>query len=187
VSSTELPLSSGSLFSQVEAYTSNNKVPPVESWNPALSGDMDLIIRRDGTWIHEGEPILRESLIALFASILKREGEEYFLVTPVEKWRITVEDAPFLIQAVETAPGINGESFLFKTNVGEPIVLSAEHALWVQTDSLTGEPSPYIAVRRNLNALISRSVFYELVDKAVLKGKELVLETDVGGFVLGEV
>ncbi len=140
-------------------------MPPVERWNPPLSGDIDIRIARDGSWYHEGDPIARLELVQLFASLLKREEGEYFLVTPVEKWRIQVEDAPFLIVACEVERDTQGEQRLvFTTNTGDQVVAGPDHPLRVSVDPVSGEPSPYVLVRRNLEALLSRAVFYQLAD-----------------------
>jgi len=142
-------------------------IPPVEDWNPDLSGDMDLRIARDGTWYHEGTVIERAGLIKVFSSILKREGDEFFLVTPVEKWRITVDDAPFVAVDVDAEGEGQAQAFIFETNVGDSVVAGPDHPIRVTRDSETGEPSPYVLVRRNLEALIDRKSFYRLVEMGV--------------------
>lgn len=142
-------------------------LPPVERWDPPLSGDIDIRIARDGTWYHEGGPIERLELVQLFASLLKYENGEYFLVTPVEKWRIQVEDAPFLAVAVEREVDAGGTPRLvFTTNTGDQVIAGPEHPLRVSVDPDSGEPSPYLLVRRNLEALLSRPVFYQLAELA---------------------
>ena len=135
-------------------------LPPVHLWDPPLSGEMDMEIRRDGTWVHEGAVIRRQGLVRVFSTILKREGDAYFLVTPVEKWAIRVVDAPFLAVDFERI----GDDLVFETNVGDRVVLGPEHALRVERDAETGEPSPYIHVRGGLEALIDRKSFYRLVE-----------------------
>lgn len=138
-------------------------LPPLESWNPPFSGDMDMRIARDGTWYHEGRPIQRKALVRLFSTLLKREGDDYFLVTPVEKYRIQVEDAPFAAIDV-TVREIEGETLLeFETSVGDRVVVDGEHPIRVETDAGTGEPSPYVRVRAGLEARLVRSVFYAVV------------------------
>ena len=138
--------------------------PPVHLWNPPFCGDLDMEIRRDGTWFYEGTPIGRPGLVRLFASILKVEGGKYFLVTPEEKVGIRVEDAPFV--AVDfTTDASDGEQVLtFETNVGDFVRAGAENPIRVVRDPQTGEPSPYVAVRRGLEALVDRKSFYRLVD-----------------------
>lgn len=125
-------------------------------------------IRRDGTWLYNGSPIERERLVWLFSTVLRREEDgDYYLVTPVEKCRITVEDAPF--QAILL--GITGQGksqvLTFTTNVAEQVVAGSEHPIRVEIDEASGEPSPYILVRDGLDALISRSVYYQLADLLV--------------------
>ncbi|UMA64984.1 DUF1285 domain-containing protein [Roseivivax marinus] len=137
-------------------------LPPVDKWTPDLSGTMDIRIARDGTWYHEGGPIRRAGLVKLFSSILKREGDAYFLVTPVEKWRIEVEDAPFVATDVEIEGAGDGQALTFTTHVGDRVVAGPDHAIRVTRDPETGEPSPYVHVRGGLEALIDRKTFYRL-------------------------
>lgn len=140
--------------------------PPVHLWNPPFSGDMDMRIARDGRWFHEGAPINRPALVRLFASILKREGDAYFLVTPVEKVGIVVEDAPFVAIDFEVEGSGADAVLVFETNVGDTVRAGPENAIRVETDPATGEPSPYLHVRRDLHALIDRKSFYRLAERA---------------------
>lgn len=138
--------------------------PPVDQWNPPFCGDIDMRIARDGTWYYLGTPIGRAPLVKLFSSILKREGESYFLVTPVEKVGITVDDAPLLAVDFD-ATGLGQDQLLtFTTKTDDTAVLGTDHPLRVDRNPATGEPAPYILVRRNLWALIDRKSFYRLVD-----------------------
>lgn len=139
-------------------------LPPVESWNPPFCGDIDMEIMRDGTWFHEGTPIGRRGLVKLFASILIREGHKYFLVTPVEKVGIRVEDAPFVAIDFEVEGEGREQKITFQTNLDDIATASDDLPIRVERDSETGEPSPYVRVRRNLEALIDRKSFYRLVD-----------------------
>ena len=135
-------------------------LPPVDKWNPEFCGDLDMVIKRDGTWFYEGTPIGRAPLVRLFSTILKREGDDYFLVTPVEKVGITVEDAPFVAVDFQR----RGEDLVFETNVGDKTTAGPDAPIRVERDPETGEPAPYVLVRRNLEALIDRKSFYRLVD-----------------------
>lgn len=140
-----------------------DQLPPADGWNPPLSGDMPLRISRDGRWWHQGSPIQRHALVCLFASILKKEGSDYFLVTPVEKWRIDVEDVPLLIVAVKVlAAGTGKQVLVFESNVGDQVMASDDNPLRVVVDADSGEPSPYLLVRHNLEGRLTRTVFYEL-------------------------
>ena len=142
------------------------RLPPVESWNPRLSGDIDIRIARDGTWYHEGDAINRLELVRLFSSLLKREDDQYYLVTPEEKWRIQVEDAPFVIVALErTVDAAGTQQLVFATNVGDQVIAGPDHPLRVVADSARGT-APYLLVRRNLEGLLSRPVYYQLVELA---------------------
>ena len=135
-------------------------LPPVHLWNPPFCGDLDMRIARDGTWFYQGTPIGRPGLVKLFSSILKREEGKYFLVTPVEKVGITVDDAPFV--AIDFDPVEGGLEFV--TNVEDHVVAGPDHPIRVERDPETGEPSPYVLIRRNLEALIDRKSFYRLVE-----------------------
>jgi hypothetical protein len=134
--------------------------PPVEKWDPPFCGDLDMRIARDGTWFYLGTPIGRHELVKLFSSIIRKDGEDYFLVTPVEKVGITVDDAPFVAVDFER----EGDDLHFVTNVEDVVTAGPDHPIRVARDPETGEPSPYINVRRNLEALIDRKSFYRLVD-----------------------
>jgi hypothetical protein len=136
-------------------------LPPVHLWNPAHSGEIDIVIRKDGSWVHEGARINREALVRLFSTVLRKDPDGIYLVTPVEKMKIRVEDAPFVAVRVDR----EGEALKFLTNVGDEVVAGPENAIRVETDA-AGEPRPYLHVRRGLEALISRPVFYELVAMA---------------------
>jgi hypothetical protein len=150
----------GSTASLLAAAKSGGKgPPPVHLWDPPYCGEIDITIRRDGTWIHEGTPIGRPGLVRLFASILKREGDRHFLVTPVEKLGLTVEDAPFVATDFEA----EGGRVTFSTNVGDLVTAGPDHPLHVET-APDGEPAPYVEVRAGLEALIDRKSFYRLVE-----------------------
>ena len=136
-------------------------LPPVHLWNPAHVGDIDIVIKRDGRWLHEGAVISREALVRLFSTVLRKDADGFCLVTPVEKMRITVEDAPFIAVRVDQV----GDTLKFLTNVGDEVEAGPDHAIRVEI-APDGEPRPYLHVRRGLEALISRPVFYELVEMA---------------------
>ncbi len=139
-------------------------LPPVAQWNPPFCGDLDMRIARDGTWFYQGTPIGRPALVRLFSTILRREGDRFYLVTPVEKVGITVDDAPFV--AVDFTAQWQGrdQRLTFTTNVGDSVTAGPEHVLRVVRDPDTGEPAPYIHVRAGLEALIDRKSFYRLVE-----------------------
>jgi hypothetical protein len=137
---------------------------PVHLWNPPFCGDLDMRIARDGTWFYLGTPIGRPALVKLFSNIIKLEDGKYFLVTPVEKVGITVDDAPFV--AVDfTAAGQGDVQVLeFETQVGDRVQAGPDHPIRMVREAETGEPSPYVMVRAGLEALIDRKSFYRLVD-----------------------
>lgn len=133
---------------------------PVHLWNPPYCGEMDLIIRADGSWIHQGSPIGRPAMVRLFASILKREDDRFYLVSPVEKIGIQVDDAPFLATDVDISP----DAITFTTNVGDQVTAGPDHAIIVR--GAADMPRPYVHVRRGLEALIDRKTFYRLAAAA---------------------
>ncbi|MFN4155004.1 MAG: DUF1285 domain-containing protein [Paracoccaceae bacterium] len=148
-------------------------LPPVHLWNPPYCGEMDMRIARDGTWFHEGTPIGRAPMVKLFSSILKREGDRYFLVTPVEKLGIRVDDAPFLaVDFIAKGTG-RDQRLTFSTKTEDEVTAGPDHAIRVTRDPATGEPAPYIHIRAGMEALIDRKTFYRLVD--------LGLQEDVDG------
>jgi hypothetical protein len=138
--------------------------PPVHLWNPPFCGNLDMRIARDGTWFYLGTPIGRFELVKLFSSILRKDGENYFLVTPFEKVGITVDDAPFV--AVDFTVSGKGENqvLTFETHVGDMVIASGVDPIRVKRDPETGEPSPYVHIRAGLEALIDRKSFYRMVD-----------------------
>lgn len=155
--------------------------------------DFDIAIRRDGTWTYRGDPIQRLKLCQLFATVLQRdENGDHWLVTPAEKGRIEVEDAPFVAVELEAETGEDGETRLrFRTNLDYWVTADADHPIRVAVNAETGEPSPYIEVRDGLEALIARPVFYDLVERAesVDHGDEteLVIFSAGARFSLGRV
>ena len=145
-------------------------LPPVWLWNPPHCGEIDIRIRKDGLWFHEGSPIGREALVRLFSTVLRRDPDGFYLVTPVEKMKITVEDAPFIATRVDRVEGEGGETLVFQTNVGDTVVAGPDNEIRVEIDPVSGEPRPYLHVRRGLEALIARPVFYELAEMATPQG-----------------
>ena len=144
-------------------------VRPVHDWHPSHVADIDLRISRDGTWHYQDSPIHRLRLVKLFASVMRRDEDDYYLVTPVEKLRIQVDDAPFVAVEIDREGGGESQRLLFRTNVGDMVEAGPRHPIRVVIDSLTGEPSPYILVRDRLEALISRAVFYQMADLALME------------------
>ena len=148
------------LFAQLEQEAGERQLPPVHLWHPEREGEIDIVIRADGTWVHEGRAFERMAIVRLFSTILRREGDAYFLVTPAEKLAITVEDAPLLAVDFEVRGQGAEQELLFSTNCGDHVVADAEHRIWLENDR------PYVHVRDGLNALIGRSAFYRLADLA---------------------
>lgn len=146
---------------------SEKGLPPVHLWNPPFCGAIDMRIARDGTWYYLGTPIGRKPMVRLFSTIIRRDGDDYFLVTPAEKVGIAVDDAPFVAIDVQVVGEGEAQVLRFVTNVGDETEAGAEHPLRVELDAETLEPSPYVHVRANLEALVHRTVFYQLVELAV--------------------
>ena len=137
--------------------------PPVERWNPPFCGDLDMRIAADGTWYYLKTPIGRPALVKLFASVLKREGDKYFLVTPVEKCGIAVDDAPFLAVELRVEAGAAGPELNFRTNVDDWVACGPDHRLRFEPEPGTGGLKPYLHVRRDLWAKVTRTLFFDLV------------------------
>ena len=158
-------------------------LPPVHLWHPEHCGDIDIIIRADGVWMHEGSPIGRAELVRLFSTVLRKDPDGYHLVTPVEKLKITVEDLPFRAVTMER----DGDRLRFTTDVGDTVEAGAEHPIVVETDPVTGEPAPRVHVRGDLWARIVRSLFYDLVETATVEDGRLVVHSGGEAFALGPV
>ena len=148
------------LFDTLEQAQAARSLPPVHAWNPEHEGAIDIVVQRDGTWLHEGTPFERQALVRLFSTVMRREGEAYYLVTPAEKLAITVEDAPFVALDFESRGQGDDLELIFTTNSGDHVVADAEHQIWVEHER------PYLHVRDGLNALIARAAFYRLVELA---------------------
>jgi hypothetical protein len=154
----------GRLFAELK----DRRLPPVETWEPPFCGDIDMRIARDGSWFYLGTPIGRREMVRLFSTVLRRDADErYYLVTPVEKCGITVDDAAFV--AVELLVEGQGpeQRLSFRTNVDDVVSAGPDHPLRVEIDPATGAPAPYVHVRGRLEARVNRPVFYELVGLAV--------------------
>jgi len=153
------------IAAQLRKGSKVGKAPPVDSWHPDFSGEMDMRIARDGTWHYLGSPIKRQRMMKMFASILRHDTDgRYYLVTPVEKFAIVVEDAPFQAVAMDVHGQDREQILTFRTNVDDEVMAGPEHALRMTIDGTSEEPSPYVHVRGRLEALISRAIFYDLVD-----------------------
>ena len=163
-----LDSSSGGAGKDISAHATGTRPHPV------ICGDLDMRIGRDGTWFYHGSPIGRKPLVKLFASVLNRDEDGvYWLTTPVEKGRVEVDDAPFLAVALEVSGAGRDQVLRFRTNIDDEVTAGPDHPIRVAFDPASQEPSPYLLVRGRLEALIARSVFYELV--------ELGVEETVGG------
>jgi len=150
------------IFNELSELERKQSFPPVQSWHPEREGDIDIHIDASGDWYHEGSRFQRKALVKLFSSILRKDADGYCLVTPAEKLRIDVADVPFVAIDVERGDGEKGPELIFTTNVDEYVTADEDHPIWV--DASGGSPRPYIHVRAGLNALISRPLYYRLVD-----------------------
>ena len=146
-------------------------LPPVHLWNPPFCGDLDMRIAGDGTWYYMGTPIGRPALVRLFSTILKREDEKYFLVTPVEKVGIRVDDVPFLAVEMRKDHDGRGRRLRFRTNVDDWVACDSAHRLRFEA-SYDGGLTPYLHVRAGLWAKVTRALYYDLVDM----GEERMIE-----------
>ena len=149
------------------AQISKSGLPPVHLWSPEFCGDIDIRIARDGTWFYMDSPIGRQRLVRLFSTVLRKETDgEHYLVTPAEKLRIEVEDAPFIIVELEETGSGKDQNLYFRTRTDDVILANSEHHIFVKTTD-DGQPAPYIEVRNGLMGLIARSVYYQLVELGV--------------------
>ncbi len=164
-----------------------NKTDPVPGTEPPRDPtckDFGLSIGRDGTWYYLGSPIARKPLIRLFASVMRRIGDEYWLITPYEQGRIDVADAPFLAETVDYEGEGSGARLIFTTNVGDRVIAGPDHPLRVTIAPDSGEPRPYLLVRDGLEARLTRAVFYELATHAVEAGGRYGVWSDGAFFAL---
>lgn len=158
-----MKVSAESLAASARAAKSRG-LPPVHLWDPPDCGDLDIRIARDGTWFYLGTPIGRPELVRLFSTILRKDGDRFVLVTPVEKVGIMVDDAPFLAVDFSTDGDGDAQTIRFETSLGDVAIAGPDHPIRVERDPETGEPSPYVLIRARLEALIDRKSFYRLVD-----------------------
>lgn len=160
-------------LTDIARLLAEKRLPPVEQWNPAHCGDSEMRIARDGTWFHQGSPIGREAMVRLFSTILRREaGGSYVLVTPVEKLSIEVDDAPFLAVEMKSEGKGRARAVAFRLNTGDLVSAGSDNPLRIR--ETPDGPHPYLHVRAGLEALISRSVYYELMNLALEEGDERV-------------
>ena len=152
---------SDELLARLEQAATGDNLPPVDQWHPENVGQIDIRIDASGQWWHQGSRFRRDSLVRLFARIMRREAEGYYLVTPVEKLRIEVEDAPFVAVDLDVAGEAGGTDLLFTTNVGDLVMADAAHPLFVR------DGKPYVVVRGGLEAKLTTAVYYRLAEYAV--------------------
>ena len=158
-------------------------LPPVEKWNPDFCGDIDMVIRADGTWVHEGSPIGRKRLVRLFSTVLRRDGDgETYLVTPVEKLRVSVEDAAFLAVEMQADIRDGQPALVFRTNVGDVVEAGPDHPLRFEREEGTDGVKPYLLVRGRLEALVNRAVTYDLIERAQEVDGKLVVTSNGATF-----
>lgn len=170
------------LIARAQAETHGNpsgksrKIPPVEKWNPAFCGDLDMEIKADGTWFYMGTPIGRKALVRLFSTVLRKDADgKTYLVTPVEKIGIRVEDVPFLAVEMEVSGEGAEQRLTFRTNVGDVVEADSEHPLRFVIEKTSGGLKPYLTVRGRLEALLTRAVMYDLV----ALGEEIKLNGEI--------
>jgi hypothetical protein len=172
---------------QKQLASQQGKLPPVDKWDPEFCGDIDLEIKHDGSWHYMGTPIGRQPLVKLFASVIKREGDDYFLVTPVEKVGIRVVDSPFMITQWQQ----QDEQLIFTTKTEDVFVVSMDNPVELKVDMATGETLPYALVRKNLWARLHQNVFYQLAELGNEQQKDgckqLIVQSGDYHFSLGKL
>ncbi len=176
-----------SLRSIVEAISAQS-LPPVQAWHPEKTRDVDIRIMRNGDWLYQGSRIERPRMVKLFSTVLRVDDDgDTYLVTPQERLRIVVEDAPFTAVLVERHGAPLAPTLVFTTNVGDQVIADADHPIQVEYAQADGEPAPYVQVRDRLRALISRSVFYQLADWSEERDGVLGVESSGQFMVLSEM
>jgi hypothetical protein len=172
---------------QQQIILQNAALPPVDKWDPEFCGDIDIQIKHDGTWFYMGTPISRKALVKLFASVLKRENDHYFLVTPAEKVGIQVEDSPFIITQWQK----NSNKLALTTSTGTDLIVGKENPIQIFADKKTGAHLPYVLVRKNLWGRLHQNVFYQLAElgkeQTLNNKRHLVLNSGDYHFSLGEL
>ena len=169
----------GSLFETLLEVSRAKSLPPVGKWAPSEIGEIDIKILRDGRWLHEQREIKRKEIVRLFSTILITDGADFFLITPVQKLKITVEDVPFLAIDFEVRGSGQDSDLLFKTNVDEHVLVSRENSIWISSEK------PYLHVRSGLNALLTRNVYYRLVERGEEVEGEYLVHSCGQAFSLG--
>ena len=169
------------LFDTLTQLQQDKRLPPLHLWHPERSGEIDIRIDREGRWYHEGTLIERQPLVDLFATILRLETNGYYLVTPVEKMKILVEEVPFIAVDLDVRGSGQDKQLLFSTNVGDYIIAGKKHPIHMRGER------PFILVRDDLEARIQRSVFYRLVEEGEAHGDDLLVYSDGQGFNLGSL
>ena len=169
------------LFETLTNLQRSKRLPPLHLWQPEHEGVIDIRIDREGAWYHEGVRIQRQPLVDLFATILRREGDDYFLVTPTEKMKIAVEEAPFIAIDLDVRGIGAAKQLLFSTNVGDYVVADQDHPIVMR------DGRPFLQIRDGLEARIQRSVFYRLVEEGEQQADDLLVYSNGCGFNLGSV
>lgn len=157
-------MTSEDLFAELVQLGQAQKRPPIERWHPENAGCIDIRIDAQGQWFHEGTPFKRQAIVRAFSGLLRFEENDYWLVTPAEKLRIQVDDAPFLAVDFEIQTRSGQQLVLFRTNVNDAVLLDADHAIWLDGEA---HSIPYIHVRDGLNAKVTRAAFYRLVEVCI--------------------
>ena len=153
------------IAAQIESAAGEKSKPSLDKWHPELSGDIDIVVNRDGEWLHEGKAIAREAIVRLFSTILRREDDgHYYLVTPVEKWRIQVDDTPLLAHSLKSEGEGRNRTLSVTTNVGELVQIDDAHPLWLDRYPETGEPRPVILLPHGVEARLVTSAYYDLAE-----------------------
>lgn len=164
-----------------------DRLPPVERWNPPYCGDIGMAIRRDGTWLYQNSPIGRKPLVRLFSRVLRRDPDgRFYLVTPVEKVDVAVDDAPFLAVEMEISGTGREQVLTFRTNVDDVVVCGPDHPLRFEIEARSGGLKPYLLVRGRLEALVTRALYYDLVELATTDDRERLGVWSSGHFFVME-
>lgn len=173
---------------EAQKYLNSESFPPVHLWHPEFCGDIDMRINRDGSWDYMGSPISRIEMVKLFSRIIRLDSDgKYYMVTPVEKVGITVVDAPFIAAEMEIEGKGEGQVITFRSNLDEYVKVGKDNPIIVEFDEVSGEPSPYVIMRKNLKALISRPVYYQMAELVVEHEGKYGIWSDHHFYPLGDL
>lgn len=174
------------VLEDLQAVLKAHPLPPVDKWHPEQTRESRMKIASNGDWFYQDSKIDRMRMVRMFASILRKDDDEYYLVTPAERLRIDVEDAPFIAVLLTVTQQHGQPQLVFTTNMGDEVFADSDHRISIEYSHAEADPSPYIEVRNGLRALMSRSVYYQMAELAEMREGQLGVFSDGCFMVLAE-